>query len=172
MTSLERPVLGPRGYPELLQSGATYQNARLINRQHPHELLMELAAIYDHSITSNLATSLYVAAVGEPALGPVAYMHRPSAAVDPFAPIGHHWQDGSHESSGVITGGIYSHAIKLEGSVFNGREKQAGDYVPDYAGARLDSYAGRLTVLPSGRISVSAWGGYIFDHDPLIPTWA
>ena len=169
MTSLERLVLGPRGYPELLQSGATYRNARLINRQHPHELLMELGAIYDHSITSNLATSLYVAAVGEPALGPVAYMHRPSAAADPFAPIGHHWQDGSHESSGVVTAGIYSRAIKLEGSMFNGREKQSGDYVPDYAGASLDSYAGRLTVLPSDRVSVSAWGGYIFDHDPLDP---
>src|SRR5882724_1928774 len=101
---------------------------------------MELGAIYDHSITSNLATSLYVAAVGEPALGPAAYMHRPSAAVDPFAPIGHHWQDGSHESSGVVTGGVYSHMVKLEGSVFNGRERQAGDYVPDYSGASLDSY--------------------------------
>ena len=94
---------------------------------------MELAALYDHSITSNLATSLYVAAVGEPALGPVAYMHRPSDAVDPFAPIGHHWQDGSHESSGVVTGGVYTHAVKLEGSVFNGREGQSGDR---YAGLR------------------------------------
>jgi hypothetical protein len=169
MTSLERLVDGPRGYPELLQSGATYHGARLTNRQHPHELVMELGAIYDHSITSNLATSLYVAAVGEPALGPVAYMHRPSAAVDPFAPIGHHWQDGSHESSGVVTGGVYSRVVKLEGSVFNGREGESGDLGPHYTGGSLDSYSGRVTVLPTNGVSLSAWGGYIFDHDPLDP---
>jgi len=169
MTSLERLVLGPRGYPELLQSGATYHGLRLANRQHPHELLMELAVDYEHSLTSGLAAFVYAAPVGEPALGPVAYMHRPSAAVDPFAPIGHHWQDASHETSGVITTGLYSRSVKLEGSVFNGREGEAGDLAPDYNGGRLDSYSGRLTVLPADRVAVSAWGGYIFDHDPLDP---
>ncbi|MEP6492717.1 MAG: hypothetical protein ABJF01_08570 [bacterium] len=169
MTSLERLVLGPRGYPELLQSGATYHGARLANRQHPHDLLMELGVNYDHSLTSTLATFVYAAPVGEPALGPVNYLHRPSAAVDPFAPIGHHWQDGSHEAPGVVTAGVYSHAVRLEGSVFNGRESESGELAPDYTGARLDSYSGRVTVLPSDRVSVAAWGGYIFDHDILDP---
>lgn len=167
MTSLQPLVDGPRGYPELLQTGGAYNGGRIVNRQHPHELFTELAASYDHSLMSNLATSLYVAASGEPALGPVAYMHRPSAAEDPFAPLGHHWQDASHESFGVVTAGLYSRRAKLEGSVFNGRDPDSYHLNLDYAGAKLDSYSGRLTVLPTANVSVSAWGGYLFDHDRL-----
>src|SRR5262252_3346046 len=35
-TSLESLIDGPHGYPELLQTGGTYQDARIANRQHPH----------------------------------------------------------------------------------------------------------------------------------------
>lgn len=167
MTSLEALVLGPRGYPELAQTGGTYQGGQLVNRQHPHELLMELGGAYDHALTSTLAASLYAAAVGEPVLGPVAYMHRPSAADDPFAPLGHHWQDASHESFGVVTAGLYSRAVKLEGSAFNGRDPDAHYLSPDFSGARLDSYAGRLTVTPNPYVALSGWGGYVYGHDPL-----
>ena len=167
MTSFEALVLGPKGYPELLQTGGTYQGGRLVNHQHPHNLLNELAVVYDHSLTGGVATSVYAAAVGEPALGPVAYMHRPSAAPDPFAPLGHHWQDASHESFGVVTLGLYTHAAKLEGSVFNGREGDTYYYNLDYQGARLDSYSGRLTVMPTSGLSVSAWAGYLMAHDRL-----
>jgi hypothetical protein len=167
MTSLQPLVDGARGYPELLQTGGIFNGGRLVNRQHPNELFMELAAVYDHSLMSNLATSLYVAASGEPALGPVAYMHRPSAAEDPFAPLGHHWQDASHESFGVITAGLYSRQAKLDGSIFNGRDPDAYHLNLDYSGAKLDSYSGRLTVLPTSGVSLSAWGGYLFDHDRL-----
>ncbi|HMA23001.1 MAG TPA: hypothetical protein VKP00_03375 [Gemmatimonadaceae bacterium] len=169
MTSAEALILGARGYPELLQTGGSYHQARLVNYQHPHDLVMEASVAYDHSLTTRLASGLYVAAVGEPALGPVAYMHRPSAAVDPFAPLGHHWQDAAHESFGVVTAGLYTRAIKLEGSAFNAREPDEYRFSLDYRGAKLDSYAGRLTVLPDGRVSVTAWGGYLFDHDPLEP---
>ena len=169
MTSLEALVLGPRGYPELLQTGGSYRGARLVDEQHPHDLVMEASLAYDHALTKQLASGLYAAAVGEPALGPVAYMHRPSAAPDPFAPLGHHWQDATHESFGVVTGALYTHSIKLEGSAFNGREPDAYRFNFDYQHAKLDSYAGRLTVLPNGRISLAAWGGYLFDHDPLEP---
>jgi len=167
MTSLEPLVLGPTGYPELLQTGGSYQGARLVNRQHPHDLVTEVATVYDHSLTTRLAASLYTAVVGEPALGPVAYMHRPSAAGDPFAPLGHHWQDASHETFGVITLGAYTHAVKVEGSIFNAREPDSYHYNFDYEGARLDSYSGRLTVLPTPSLAVSAWGGYLMAHDRL-----
>jgi hypothetical protein len=122
MTSFEALVLGERGYPELLQTGGTYHGARLVNYQHPHDLFMETSVAYDHSLTKQVASGLYVAAVGEPALGPVAFMHRPSAEADPFAPLGHHWQDAAHESFGVVTGELYTHSVMLEGSAFNGRE--------------------------------------------------
>ena len=161
MTSFEPLFLGPTGYPQLLQTGGTYQGARLVNHQHPHDLVSELAAVYDHSLTGGVAASLYAGVVGEPALGPVAYMHRPSAAADPFAPLGHHWQDASHESFGVITLGLYSRALKLEGSVFNAREPDWYHYNFDYTGARLDSYSGRVTLMPTVRPGLSAWAGYL-----------
>jgi len=167
MTSLEALVNGRQGYPELLQTGGVYRGARLVNYQHPHNLVMEAAAIYDHSLTNALSSEIYVAAVGEPALGPVAYMHRPSGDADPFAPIGHHWQDASHESFGVVTVGLNTHAVKLEGSAFNAREGDEYYYNLDYRGARLDSYSTRLTVSPNGNVAVSGWAGYLMAHDRL-----
>jgi len=167
MTSFEALVLGPQGYPQLLQTGGTYHGARLVNHQHPHDLVSELAAVYDHSLTGRVAASVYAGVVGEPALGPVSYMHRPSAAGDPFAPLGHHWQDASHESFGVITLGLFTHALKVEGSVFNAREPDWYHYNLDYTGARLDSYSGRVTLLPGAGLAVSAWAGYLMAHDRL-----
>jgi len=168
-TSLESLADGPRGYPELLQTGGAYQDARIANRQHPHPALMQLSVEYDKMLMPRLALSTYAAAVGEPAIGPVAFPHRPSASEDPFAPLAHHWEDATHDQSGVLTAGIYTSRVKVEGSAFNARESQAGDDVPDYSGARLDSYSGRLSVAATGRVMVSAWAGYIFDHDPLDP---
>jgi hypothetical protein len=167
MTSLEAFVNGKKGYPELVQTGGVDGRLRLVNYQHPHNLVMEAAAIYDHSLMSALAGEVYVAAVGEPALGPVAYMHRPSADADPFAPIGHHWQDASHESFGVVTLGLNTHSVKLEGSAFNAREGDDYYYNLDYQGARLDSYSMRLTVAPNGNVTVSGWAGYLMAHDRL-----
>src|SRR5262249_52474645 len=95
-TSLESLVDGPRGYPELLQSGGAYQDARISNRQHPHPALMQLSLEYDQTIIEGVALEGYAAAVGEPAIGPVAFTHRPSAADDPFAPLAHHCQDPTH----------------------------------------------------------------------------
>lgn len=168
-TSLETLIDGPRGYPEILQTGGAYQDARIANREHPHPALMQLGAAYDRTLVQGLAWSAYGAAVGEPAIGPVAYMHRPSAADDPFAPLAHHWEDATHDEAGVATLGLYSRRAKLEGSAFNARESDDGSNLPDYVGARLDSYSGRISVATSGRVMLSAWAGYLFDHDPLDP---
>jgi len=167
MTSLEPLINGRQGYPELLQTGGVYRRTRLVNYQHPPNLVMEAAALYDHSLMSWLAGEIYVAAVGEPALGPVTYMHRPSADADPFAPIGHHGQDATHGSFGVVTAGLNTRWMKLEGSAFNAREGDSSYYNLDYQGARLDSYSARLTVAPTGRAVVSAWAGYLMAHDRL-----
>ena len=48
--------------------------------------------------------------------------HRPSAADDPFPPLGHHSQDALHGSHGVVTLGAYGRRLKVEGSAFNARE--------------------------------------------------
>jgi len=169
MLSAEPWTIGARGYPLLLQSGESYRGAPLHDRQHPHDLFMELAALYERPVGRNLGLSVYLAPVGEPALGPVAFPHRPSAAVDPMAPISHHWQDGTHITFGVVTAGVFTRGVKLEGSWFNGREPddQRTDF--DYSGRRLDSYSIRWTVNPGRRWSASVWYAYLKSPEVLHP---
>jgi hypothetical protein len=169
MLSAEPWTIGTGGYPLLLQSGESYQGAPLHDRQHPHDLFMELAALYERAVAPNLGLSLYLAPVGEPAVGPVAFPHRPSAADDPLAPISHHWQDGTHITFGVVTAGAFTRSVKLEASWFNGREPDENRTNFDYAGRRLDSYGGRLTVNPGPRWSVSTWYAYLRSPEGLYP---
>ena len=91
----------------------SYQGQPVHDRQHPHDFLMELGVLYERAVTSSVGVSLFAAPSGEPALGPVAFMHRPSAMDNPFAPLGHHWQDATHVSFGVLTGGVFMHDWKL-----------------------------------------------------------
>jgi hypothetical protein len=128
---------------------------------------MELAVQYELEMTQNLGVTVYAAPSGEPALGPVAFMHRPSAMDNPFAPLGHHWQDATHISFGVVTAGIFGRSWKLEGSVFNGREPN--DERWDFDRIKLDSYSGRLTLNPAPAWSFSAGYGYLKDHEVLTP---
>src|SRR6184192_316313 len=169
MLSAEPWTIGGRGYPLLVQSGESYQGAPLHDRQHPHDLFMELAALYERPVARDFGLSLYLAPVGEPAVGPVAFPHRPSAADDPLAPISHHWQDGTHITFGVVTAGAFTRSAKLEASWFNGREPDEIRTNFDYAGRRLDSYSARLTVNPGPRWSVSAWYAYLRSPEALNP---
>src|SRR5438445_3252019 len=169
MLSAEPWTIGSRGYPLLVQSGESYQGAPLHDRQHPHDLFMELAALYERPVAQNLGLSLYLAPVGEPAVGPVAFPHRPSAADDPLAPISHHWQDGTHITFGVVTAGVFTRSVKLEASWFNGREPDENRTNFDYAGRRLDSYSARLIVNPGRRWSLSAWYAYLRSPEGLHP---
>src|SRR6266568_1247951 len=169
MLSAEPWTIGSRGYPLLVQSGESYQGAPLHDRQHPHDLFMELAALFERPVARDFGVSLYLAPVGEPAVGPVAFPHRPSAADDPLAPISHHWQDGTHITFGVVTAGVFTRSAKLEASWFNGREPDEIRTNFDYAGRRLDSYSARLTVNPGPRWSVSAWYAYLRSPEALNP---
>jgi hypothetical protein len=169
MLSAEPWTIGSRGYPLLVQSGEAYQGAPLHDRQHPHDLFMELAALYEVPVARNLGLSLYLAPVGEPAMGPVAFPHRPSAADDPLAPISHHWQDGTHITFGVVTAGVFTRNAKLEASWFNGREPDENRTNFDYTGRRLDSYSARLTVNAGPRWSLSTWYAYLKSPEGLQP---
>src|SRR5881296_415325 len=169
MVSAEPGTIGSRGYPLLVQSGESYQGAPLHDRQHPHDLFMELAALYERPVTRDFGLSLYLAPVGEPAVGPVAFPHRPSAADDPLAPISHHWQDGTHITFGVVTAGVFTREVKLEASWFNGREPDENRTNFDYTGRRLDSYSARLTVNPGSRWSLSTWYAYLKSPEGLNP---
>jgi hypothetical protein len=167
MLSIEPLTVGGRGYPLLLQTGESYQGLALRDRQHPHDLFMELSARYELPVAPNLGLSLYAAPVGEPAIGPVAYMHRPSAQNDPFAPIGHHWQDATHITFGVLTAGVFTRTLQLEGTVFHGREPDEDRYDVDLGA--LDSYGGRVTLNPTPSWSFAASYGYLKSPEELHP---
>ena len=169
MGSAEPWTLGKVGYPLLLQTGETYQGVPLHDRQHPHDLAMELSTTFEQRLAGPVSASLYLAAVGEPAAGPVAFMHRPSAAGDPFAPLSHHWQDGQHVTFGVVTAGLFTRHVKLEGSLFNGREPDEVRTNFDYSGRRLDSWSARLTLMPAPNWALSGWYAYFESPEALRP---
>jgi len=153
--------------PLLLQSGETYGGQPLHDRQHPHDLFMEVAAIYRRPIADLFGIELYGALSGEPALGPTAFMHRASAMNNPFPPIGHHWQDSTHISFGVLTAGVYNRWVKLEGSIFHGREPDENRW--DFDFGALDSWSGRLSVNPTQQTSFQVSYGYLNSPEAAQP---
>jgi hypothetical protein len=147
MFSAESLTAPHPGFPELFQTGETYHGQPLVDHQHPHNVFSELAVYYTYPLADKLSWEFYGAAAGEPALGPVAYMHRASASELPIAPLSHHLQDSTHISFGVLTTGLTIDRFKLEGSVFNGREPDEKRYTIQFA--PLDSWSARVSVAPS-----------------------
>lgn len=165
MMSAEPDTIGECGYPDLLATGESCEGGQqLHDRQHPHDLFMELAAKYERPIAEGLGLEIYGGPVGEPALGPTAYPHRLSALPNPIAPIGHHWFDSTHISFGVVTAGLFGRQWKLEGSIFNGREPDENRYDLDLD--PLDSYSGRLSILPNDRWALQASIGRLKEAEP------
>ncbi len=167
MLSLE-PTMGANGYPELFATGET-NNGReaLVDRQHPHNLFMELSASYSRKLSDDSSAFLYGGLPGEPALGPPAFMHRASGEDIAEAPITHHWLDSTHITFGVLTAGIIDGGWKLEASAFNGREPDQHRY--DIEGPRLDSVSARLTLNPAPDWSLQASWGYLKSPEQLTP---
>jgi len=168
MLSLDPATVSNRGYPLLLQSGESYRGQPLVDRQHPHDFWMELAVMYERAVSRDIGVTVYAAPSGEPALGPVAFMHRPSAMDNLMAPLSHHWQDATHISFGVITAGVFGRHWKLEGSAFNSREPNEERWGFDRL--RLDSYSGRFTVHMDSSWVFSAGYGFLKSPEALHPT--
>ena len=136
-------TVGGSGYPELFQTGEKHGAARALHdTQHPHDLFSELALTYSARLSQKYSASLYAGYPGEPALGPPTYMHRPLAYDYAAAPIGHHWEDATHVSFGVLTAGLASTKFRLEGSSFTGAEPNEIRTNFDPVPSRLDERAG------------------------------
>jgi hypothetical protein len=163
MLSSDPWTVGECGYPDLLATGEFCDDEPLHDRQHPHDLFMELGAVYERALADDLALQLYGGPVGEPALGPVAYPHRVSSFPNPIAPIGHHWLDSTHIAFGVATAGVYGRRWKAEGSVFNGREPDSERH--DFDLDALNSYAGRFWLLPSDRWALQVSAGQLNEAE-------
>jgi len=167
MLSLD-PAMGPSGYPLLLQTGETADGATpLVDRQHPHDLFMELAGVYSLPVGRGSSAFLYVGYPGEPALGPPTFMHRFSGMDDPAAPITHHWLDSTHVTFGVVTAGFVHGPFKIEGSAFNGREPDQHRW--DFDPPRLNSYSGRISFNPAPNWAFQASYGFIRSPEQLTP---
>jgi hypothetical protein len=163
MFSLEPWSIRGCGYPDLLATGEVCDGETIHDRQHPHDLFMELAAEYDRAIRGSLRWQVYGGPAGEPALGPVAYPHRLSAMPNPLAPISHHWLDATHITFGVVTGGLYDRRWKAEASVFNGREPD--EHRADFDFAAFDSFSGRLWFLPTPAVAVQVSAGHLNEAE-------
>lgn len=162
MNSLEPWTFEKRGSPHLFQTGESYAGRPLVDHQHPHDLFMNLSATWRAPLASESAWWLQFAPVGEPAIGPTAFMHRASSGENPSAPLGHHWQDSTHISFNVVTAGAGWRWLAVEGSAFHGAEPDEDR--TDIEGGSIDSAAGRVRLsFPGGW---SAQASYAYLHEP------
>jgi hypothetical protein len=167
MFSLDPVTVGGAGYPLLFQTGESWQGRPLVDRQHPHDFIAELSVSYAHAFSPKADLFVYLGYPGEPALGPAAYVHRPSGFFNPDAPLTHHWVDATHITFGVATLGFRYGAWKIEASSFTGREPGENRYSFDKP--RFDSWSGRLSFNPGPRWALQASHGFIREPEVLHP---
>jgi hypothetical protein len=167
MFSLDPLTVSKKGYREIFQVGETYKGEPLIDYQHPHDVFMQLAAVVRTPVDSNTTVTIAGAPSGEPALGPVAFMHRASAIDNPMAPLSHHIFDSSHIAFGVVTAAVDHGRWTIEGSLFNGREPDEDRW--DFDFGPLDSASVRLWFRPREEWEFQASSGYLRNPDELEP---
>jgi hypothetical protein len=167
MLSLEPATVTGERYPLLFQQGETAYGRPIADGQHPHNLFMEIAAIYDWKISEHALVSFYAAPAGDPAIGPTAYPHRASAMEDPIATLGHHQEDSTHISDDVVTGGLAYRSFRIEASGFHGREP--GEFRWGISQGGMDSWSMRATVQPGTNWSGQYSYGQITSPESLFP---
>ena len=167
MFSLEPLTFSGVGSPQLFQTGEAYRGRTIVDAQHPHDLFMELSASYMIPVGERGTWYAYVGFPGEPALGPVAFMHRASASENPTAPLAHHSQDSTHISFGVFTTGFTYRWLKLEGSVFNAREPDDQRYGFEFNPWNSRSF--RVSIAPSSNWTMQYSYGFLKNPEQLEP---
>ena len=168
MLSLEPLTLGGDGYSELFQTGATYRGRPLTDHQHPHDFVMQLTAVWRVPLSPRTSITVAGGPVGEATLGPGAFMHRLSAAENPFAPLGHHTFDSTHTTKGVIATRVDHGPIAIEGSVFHGGMPNESRWDISDVGA-LDSWATRVWLRPSASWAFQVSHGFLKKPMALMP---
>ncbi len=167
MLSLDPATVTNRRYPLLFQTGETAFGKPLVDAQHPHDFFMELSVQYTRPIGERTAAYIYFAPVGDPALGPVAFPHRVSAAEIPQATLSHHVQDSTHIANEVITAGVAHGIFRVEASGFHGAEPNENRWNIDRGG--IDSWSARLTVSPTPNWSGQVSAGSLAHPEALEP---
>ncbi len=167
MLSLEPATVADRRYPLLFQTGETAFGQAIVDGQHPHNLIMGLGVHYVRELGANTRLEIYLAPVGDPALGPVAYPHRASAAELPEAPLSHHWQDSTHISDDVVTLGLAYKKVKLEASGFHGAEPGENRWIIQQGA--IDSWSSRLWFFPAKNWAAQISVGRLTHPEALEP---
>ena len=168
MLSLEPATITGREYPLLFQQGETAFGKPIADGQHPHNLFMEIAALYDLKLGNSGLLSFYAAPIGDPAIGPIAYPHRASASEDPLAALGHHQEDSTHIAEDVVTVGVAWRIARIEASGFHGREPNENRW--NISQGKIDSWSTRLTIQPGKNWSGQFSYGRIASPEALFPT--
>ena len=167
MLSLDPLIERGYGYPLLYQSGEQFRGQPIHDRQHPHDLFSELAVTFSHRFNEKKSFYLYAGYPAEPALGPPMYLHRPSGMNIPDAPLGHHWQDSTHVSFGIVTAGFSFGKAKIEASTFNGTEPDENRW--NFDKPRLNSFSGRFSFNPTKDWSFQVSHGYLKNPERSEP---
>jgi hypothetical protein len=167
MLSLEPATVTGRRYPLLFQQGETAFGVPIVDGQHPHDFVMELAVLYDLKLGEKSLLSFYFAPMGDPAIGPTAYPHRASAIEDPVGTLGHHQQDSTHIADDVVTVGFTHRTVRLEASGFHGREPD--EFRWDIDSGKIDSWSTRLTIQPGKNWSGQYSYGRLTSPEGLFP---
>ena len=167
MFSAESLTAPHPGFPELFQTGETYHGVPLVDHQHPHNVFAELAAMYTVPLNDKVSWQIYGGPSAEPALGPVMFLHRASAAELPMAPLGHHLQDSTHTSFGVVTTGFIIDRVKLEASAFNGHEPNEERWSIQLGA--LNSWSTRASVAATRNLTAQYSIGKIIHPEALEP---
>jgi hypothetical protein len=141
MFSLEPLTMADIGSPQVFQTGETFARAPLIDYQHPHDLIMALGATYRLE-RAGIAYLFGAHLVGEPALGPPAFMHRESARDNLQVPLSHHAIDSTHITPGVLTAGVEIGQFTVEASAFRGEEPDENRR--NIEAPRLNSWSSRI----------------------------
>src|SRR5688572_20893705 len=165
MLSLDPATVGKKGYRELFQVGETFDDHPLVDYQHPHDVFMQLAAVWHVPIGTSTGFTLAGGPSAEPALGPVAFMHRASAMENPMSPLAHHTLDSTHIAFGVVTAAVDRGRWTFEASVFNGREPDEDRW--DFDFGALDSYSGRVWFRPNDQWEFQASSGWLKEPEAL-----
>jgi hypothetical protein len=167
MFSLDPASVGKDGYREIFQVGEALGGVPLVDRQHPHDFFMQMAGSWRIPLTRSTGFTIAGGPVGEPALGPIAFMHRPSASDNPLAPVSHHVFDSTHVAFGVVTAAVDHGRWLIEGSVFNGREPDERRW--NFEIGALDSVSGRVWFRPADRWEFQVSTGHLKNPEQLEP---
>jgi hypothetical protein len=127
---------------------------------------MQAAVVWRRPLARGYTLTLAGAPVGEPALGPVAFMHRSSAAEFATAPLAHHTLDSTHIAMGVATAGVERGPWQVETSLFHGREPDDDRWDIMDAG-RLDSWSVRGWYRPSPSWTFQISHGFLNEPETL-----